>query len=191
MKTVQHNYGLSARQQAIASAPTALRAGCLFTTIILVAMLTVVATSCSHDSRGQNNTSIKKNSATASDSANQPKVNIQVNRKYDDKGNLIGFDSTYSSYYSNIQDDTSRMDSLMKGFDKYFGSNYSRMFDQQFNTLFFNDSLRYPDFFHNDFFMKRYELNDKYLRGMMQHMDSIKNRFYREAHKSPTTKGKK
>jgi hypothetical protein len=191
MNTIKENYGLSARQQAIPSAPTALRAGCLFTTIILVMMLTVVATSCSHDTHGQDNASVKKNSGTAPDSADQPNVNIRVNRKYDDKGNLVGFDSTYSSYYSKLQGDTSRMDSLMKGFDKYFDRNYSRLFDQQFNTLFFNDSLRYPDFFHNDFFMKRYELNDTYLRGMMRRMDSIKNRFYQEAPESPPSKGKK
>jgi hypothetical protein len=40
--------------------------------------------------------------------------------------------------------------------------------------------MRYPDFFHGDFFMKRYELNDDYLKGMMHRMDSIKNRFFSE-----------
>jgi hypothetical protein len=40
--------------------------------------------------------------------------------------------------------------------------------------------LRHRDFFHDDFFLKRYELNDSYLRDMMRRMDSLKNNFYRE-----------
>jgi hypothetical protein len=51
-------------------------------------------------------------------------------------------------------------------------------FNNEFKPLFFNDSLRYPDFFHHDYFMKRYELNDRYMRDMMHRMDSIKNKFY-------------
>ena len=54
------------------------------------------------------------------------------------------------------------------------------LFDRQFNNLFFQDSLLYPDFFHKDFFQKRYELNTPYLRDMMQRMDSVKNSFYRD-----------
>jgi hypothetical protein len=42
----------------------------------------------------------------------KPKVAIKVNRRFDEKGNLIGFDSTYTSYYSNISGDTAQMDSL-------------------------------------------------------------------------------
>jgi len=72
------------------------------------------------------------------------------------------------------------MDSLMSSFNRYFKRDHSLPFDRDFNSLFFNDSTRYPDFFHNDFFLKRYELNDSYLRDMMNRMDSIKNRFYYE-----------
>lgn len=122
----------------------------------------------------------KSHTATMSDTVNKPKVNIQVNRRYDGKGNLIGFDSTYSSFYSNRKGDTAEMDSLMHSFDRYFQRSHSSFLDRQFNPLFFNDSLRYPDFFHNDFFMKRYELNDQYLKETMKSMDSIKNRFFQE-----------
>lgn len=122
----------------------------------------------------------KDKSTAINDTLNKPNVNIQVNRRYDEKGNLIGFDSTYSSFYSNVKGDTAEMDSLMHSFDTYFFRNHSSFFDRQFSPLFFNDSLRYPDFFHKDFFMKRYELNDQYLRRIMQSMDSIKNRFFQE-----------
>jgi hypothetical protein len=114
------------------------------------------------------------------DSLRKPKVNIKVNRRYDEKGNMIGFDSTYTSYYSNISGDTAQMDSLMGSFDRYFSTDHSAFFRDQFDPLFFTDSTRYPEFFHDDFFMRRYELNDPYFRTMMRNMDSIKNNFYKE-----------
>jgi hypothetical protein len=187
------NDGLSARQQTISSPGTAtLKTGCSFPVIMSVIgmmVLGIIATSC-QQGHSKDTTHPGKDSTAASDSLRKPDVKIQVNRKYDEKGNLIGFDSTYSSFYSNVKGDTLQMDSLMSSFDAYFDRQHSRLFDQQFNKLFFNDSLAYPDFFRDDFFMKRYELNDRYLRRMMHRMDSIKNRFYKEAEKSPTSKSK-
>ena len=146
-----------------------------------VAIAFLICSSCQENSKAQNAAEQKANKApTATDSLDKPKVSIKVNRRYDEKGKLIGFDSTYSSYYSNIKGDTSRMDSLMQGFDSYFNRNRSSFFDNRFNNLFFNDSMRYPDFFHNDFFLRRYELNDAYMRGMMERMDSMKNQFFYE-----------
>lgn len=156
---------------------------CMF--LVSIAGMFFILSSCDKNSHGQIAQDNAKDKSTAiSDTLNKPKVNIQVNRRYDDKGNLIGFDSTYSSFYSNVKGDTAEMDSLMNTFDRYFNLNHSSFFDRQFNRLFFSDSLRYPDFFHKDFFMKRYELNDQYLRDMTQRMDSIKNRFFQEHSKT-------
>jgi hypothetical protein len=182
MKTLSEMSGLSARRETIDKRSTKTsRIGILcafmFTTMFLLS-------SCNEKTKGQSNPEKNNHAAVMNDSTNKPKVNIQVNRRFDDKGNLIGFDSTYSTFYSNIKGDTSRMDSLMSHFDRYFQDNHSSMFNNQFNSLFFDDSLRYPDFFHNDFFMKRYELNDAYLRDMMHRMDSIKNNFYDKEPKS-------
>lgn len=145
------------------------------------AVVSILISSCDKKSNGQDRATAQSNHTTFSkDSLNKPKVSVKVNRRYDEKGNVIGFDSTYSSYYSNVKGDTATMDSLMHRFDRYFNFNHSSLWDRQFNTLFFNDSARYPDFFHDDFFMKRYELNDQYFRGMMNRMDSIKNHFFKE-----------
>lgn len=155
----------------------------------VILMTFIMLSSCNEQSKGQISGQEKKDRSVAgADSLNKPKVNIKVNRHYDDKGNMIGFDSTYSSFYSNVQGDTFKMDSLMNSFDRYFNRSHPTFFRNEFNTLFFNDSTRYPDFFHHDFFMKRYELNDHYFRGMMQRMDSIKNEFYRrESGKNKST----
>ncbi len=148
---------------------------------IPIIVLALLLTSCNRNSNGQS-AELKNRAA---DSLQKPRVDIKVNRRYDEKGNMIGFDSTYTSYYSNMNGDTARMDSLMGSFDRYFRQDHSSFFRNQFDPLFFNDSTRYPDFFHDDFFMKRYELNDPYFRGMMHHMDSIKNNFYKEHRKVP------
>jgi hypothetical protein len=145
-----------------------------------VAALFSLLSSCDKNTKERNPAGKSPDHALSSnDSQAKPQVNIKVDRHYDEKGNLIGFDSTYSSFYSNMKGDTLKMDSLMHNFDRYFDRNHSSFFDRQFNTLFFNDSTRYPDFFHDDYFLKRYELNDEYMRGMMREMDSIKNNFFK------------
>jgi len=171
METLKQS-GLSAKRKTIENF--------LNPTFGLLLVLLLFLSSCHEKTRGHKPEEKNRISSVAKDSLNKPEVNIKVNKHYDDNGNVIGFDSTYTSFYSNMQSDTARMDSLMGSFDRYFKRDHSLFFDNQFNSLFFKDSTRYPDFFHDDFFMKRYELNDHYLRDMMSRMDSIKNHFYYE-----------
>jgi hypothetical protein len=191
----QHSFkrnGLSARLRTICSTNVISRVLHLFrntTAWILALIICVCISSCQEKTKGQElSAKGKQNTTTRQDSVNKPHVNVKVNKRYDDKGNLIGMDSTYSSFYSNIQGDTSRMDSLFHSFDRYFNRNHSSFLPKEFDALFFNDSLRYPDFLHHDFFLKRYEMNDAYFRDMMHRMDSIKNNFYLQQHHK---KGKK
>ena len=173
METVKtKDNGLSARRRTMDRNKNVLIIG-------VILFICTMLISCNEKSKGQDFKDRDKNTASVmKDSVNKPKVNIQVNKHYDDKGNVIGFDSTYSSYYSNIEGDTMKTDSLFQSFDRYFDTNHSLFFKDRLNNLFFNDSLGYPDFFHKDYFMRRYELNDDYFKDMMQRMDSIKNRFY-------------
>lgn len=190
MKSISKGCGLSARRKTLHNSKKILTPFKSLSGLLIVPLLLFSA--CNEKTKGQDAAVLEKNkSSIAQDSTNKPKVNIKVNKHYDDKGNVIGFDSTYTSFYSNIEGDTARMDSLMNSFDRYFNRDHFSMFNHEFNSLFFNDSLRYPDFFHDDFFMKRYELNDPYFRDMMNRMDSIKNHFYRErgnAEKDKNTK---
>lgn len=191
MNVIKTNSGLSARQEtSYSNRLTSITQRFIARTIFLT-LLTIVAlaaTSCKQDTKAADTAALDKDNPAVADTTKQPKVNIKVNRRFDDKGNLLAFDSTYSTYYSYIGADTLRMDSLMKSFDTWFGRNHSTLFDRQFNSLFFDDTLRHHDFFHNDFFMKRYELNDRYLRDMMHRMDSLKNEFYEEHRKTPASR---
>lgn len=110
----------------------------------------------------------------------KPDVKIKVNKRYDKKGNLISFDSTYTSYYSNTKGDKVLMDRLVKEFKSPFAKEFPFMNDRYFKNLFYTDSLLDNDFFHEDFFRKRYELNVEYMKQMMRQMDSVKNEYFKE-----------
>ncbi|HQW42217.1 MAG TPA: hypothetical protein PK149_13670 [Flavobacteriales bacterium] len=104
-----------------------------------------------------------------------PEVDIKVNKQYDDQGNLIGFDSTYTSIYRGKVGDRAFMDSVFRDFQPGFRTRFPFLDDPGFNDLFFQDSLMHHDFFHDDFFRRRMELNERYMQRMMAHMDSVKN----------------
>jgi hypothetical protein len=117
--------------------------------------------------------------------ADTPKTEVRVNKEYDANGNVIAYDSTYSSFYSSHNADPAMMDSLFRDFEPRFNRRFPLMNDPGFNDLFFRDTLLYPDFFHDDFFRKRMEMNDRWMQQMMAEMDSMKNAYFRERAAKP------
>lgn len=127
-----------------------------------------------------------KGTADATLPVDSPKVNVRVNKVYDDQGNLVRYDSTYTSMYNGMGGDSLRMDSLMQQFLGRFGTQGGMgMMGPGMDNLFFNDSLLGYDFFHDDFFRKRMDLNQRYMQDMMQRMDSLKNQFFQEPPSPP------
>ena len=108
---------------------------------------------------------------------NKPHESVQVNKKYDENGNLVAFDSVYTSYYSNIEGDTLHMDSLMDNFDMYFNNELGK--DYSWNNLYAPDSTLNLNFFRDDFFEKQFLQQDEQMLKMMQQMDSLKNSFFK------------
>lgn len=106
----------------------------------------------------------------------KPHEEIIVNKKYDDKGNLIEFDSTYSSYYSTYLGDTLNTDSILKNFNLYFNH---RLNGIGYYDLFGEDSTFVPGFFHDDFFEQQFFNQDEMMLRIMREMDSIKNEFFK------------
>ncbi len=107
---------------------------------------------------------------------NKPHEEFQVNRKYDKQGNLIEFDSTYTSYYSNIKGDTLAIDSIMRNFETYFNRHFSAV---NSNNIFGMDSTFHRNFFSDDYFEKQFFRQNEFMLKMMRDMDSIKNEFFR------------
>ena len=105
----------------------------------------------------------------------KPHENITVTKRYDENGNLIELDSVYTSYYSNIEGDTLRTDSMMYQFSEFFKSNINKAFSDGFYS---GDSMIIPGFFHDDFFENQFMEQSRDMQRMIQQMDSIKNSFF-------------
>lgn len=79
-----------------------------------------------------------KNSSSADSlSFNKPKENIKVNKKYDENGNLIEYDSVYSYSYSYSGNDFNiNPDSLLRNFGFKGWDNGIGLFSSPFNFEF-------------------------------------------------------
>lgn len=142
----------------------------------MLGLLALITAGCSAQTAKQ------KESTTNAQQAIQPKASWKVNKKYDDKGNLISYDSTYTWSYSSgpgqgVQVDS---DSVMNAFRKHFNSSFPAMFNNSFGAPVWNDSLFSRDFLRHDYFMKRYSDNFFDMEGMMRSMDSVRNNFLQE-----------
>jgi hypothetical protein len=109
---------------------------------------------------------------------NLPQTNIKVNKEYDKNGNIIRFDSTYSSYYSNIKSDSVLKDSIFKNFKNEFNQNYIFSNEPYFKNFFFADSLLKYDFYKKDFFYNRFRNNMEHMDSLFREMDKMKNNFF-------------
>jgi len=112
--------------------------------------------------------------------ANKPQTKIFVNKEYDQEGNLIKFDSTYSYFYSNTESDSLFGDSTFAIFRDDFFNLFPLKQRPFLNDLFFEDSLLSYDFFKDDFFTKRFQLNRERFDKLFEKMDSLKNKYYNE-----------
>jgi hypothetical protein len=126
----------------------------------------------------------KKKTELENSNKNQPKTNIVVNKEYDKNGNLIKYDSTYSSIYSNIHGDSTLADTSFLSFQKDFMENFPDMQKPFIDNMFFNDSLLNYDFYKKDFFTKRFQFNRERFDKLFEKMDSLKNDFYKNNIKS-------
>jgi len=119
---------------------------------------------------------------------NEPIVDIKINRHYDNKGNVIGYDSTYSSYYSSAPGDTIWMHKVMKDFNRHFDDSRISFFERHFDRPFLEDTIiMTPHSFNKDFFGHEFFLGPdswhKFLDDMTHRLDSLRNGFFHEDHK--------
>jgi hypothetical protein len=105
---------------------------------------------------------------------------MHVHKEYDEQGNLITFDSTYTSVRYTHGTDRAQMDSLLRDVRYRMDQKYPLLDDPGFNDLFFRDTLLYPDPFNNDIFRKRMEVHERWMQVLMAEMDSMKTAYLRE-----------
>ena len=167
-------------------------------TLLSLLIFFLIGTSCKQQNKKENSSLLSDNKkdvlpVAAKDTLNKPKIKIKANKQYDDKGNLIRYDSTYSYSYSTPEGKSiqSNNDSIYKQFRSFFDKNYSDLFKDQYNDVFLNDSLFKYDFFNNDYFTKRFELNKQLFDKAFKQMDSIKSNYLQKKYPNAMQKKNK
>ncbi len=118
---------------------------------ILLFMVSLLSVSCN----GQKNETKKAETKESEGNVvEQPKGTWKVDKEFDEKGDLIRYDSIYSWSSNSKFDNLSSIDkdSLMQSFKSRFFTNYSRFENQGFEDVFSQDSLFSKRFFNDDFF---------------------------------------
>ncbi len=113
----------------------------------------------------------------------KPKVQVKVNKVYDENGNVVRYDSTYSwSYSSQSTENKIDVDSLINRFMPYFHKHFSNSLNKSFSDPFFNldDSNMMLDFFNNDHFFKQWQNQLFDFQHQIQQMDSLKRLFFKQ-----------
>ena len=136
-------------------------------------LLLVLITGCNAQSNKKTNTK-----DTTNPQQNKPDISWKVNKKFDENGNLISYDSTAVwSYTSGQNAHDIEADSVMLAFKKQFESGFPSIFRETFGNPIWNDSLFYRDFTAQDYFMQKWEQHYFNMGRMMQQMDSFRNSF--------------
>jgi hypothetical protein len=145
--------------------------------LLSLTMLVALFSACKGQTTKQKESPLSGQRLAAADTS-KPKIHVNVNKKYDNKGNVIQFDSSYSYSYSSPNGPRLlNNDSVFHQFRNFYDKQFPSFFNQRNNALFFNDSLFKYDFYNDDFFLKRFELNQKVFQDMYKQMDSVKRNF--------------
>jgi hypothetical protein len=118
--------------------------------------------------------------AQKNEKGQKPNVKISVNKKTDQNGNVVQYDSTYSYSWSGNTSSPENSDSVFQSIDKQFGNN--SFFGKQHFGIF-NDSdffsVNDSSFFGNTskFFGSNSDIN-KEMERMMQQQEAMMEHFF-------------
>ena len=108
----------------------------------------------------------------------KPKTSYKVHKEYDENGNLISVDSTYTYFYSNIKNDSILEKQF---FDRFKGNFYDEfhLSDSLVMKGFMGDDiLDFNDFYTDEFFQNNFKRHRLRMEEIFKRMDSLKNNFY-------------
>ena len=114
----------------------------------------------------------------------KPTGEWEVQKKYDEFGNLVEYDSIYRYFYSNKKGDSIwvNLDSIMDLFKVFIEAKPPFKWNDGFSYFPKSDSLLTKDFFNDDYFMGRWEHRPFEIEETLRKMDSIRNAFLRKHH---------
>jgi hypothetical protein len=106
----------------------------------LLFILPILMMTMGCNAQQKNNEKVKANVETQQD---KPQASWKVNKKYDDKGNLIAYDSVYTWSYMGKGGAIHNIaaDSVMSAFRKQFNTEFPSIFKEGFGNPVWADSL--------------------------------------------------
>lgn len=136
--------------------------------IILTAIISLITVACV--------SSQEQNIKPDLNNKNNPKIDIKVNRQFDENGNVIGYDSTYSYSYSDSLN-TFLNDSLFQQFQIFPESNLNEFINRPFfdiDSLFLKDPFFRNHPFSNNLHNFNFDFNPfNEMQKMKQKIDSL------------------
>ncbi|MGB5370714.1 MAG: hypothetical protein WBN18_09800 [Flavobacteriaceae bacterium] len=146
----------------------------------IAVLLILLFTACKGQEKDQTDKKIREDMETAE----MPKGQWEVQKEYDEFGNLIKYDSIYSYSYSNIKGDSLQvnLDSIMHSFRGYLKDRDPFSDLDRFSYFPHPDSLFMNEFFSNDYFFRNWERQQSEMEDMMKRMDSMRNAFMKQRH---------
>lgn len=131
-----------------------------------------------------------ENEKESEKTAEQPKGTWKVDKEFDEKGNLIRYDSIYSWSSEDRLNDFSSIDkdSLLSSFESKFYSQFSQFKNQGFDNIFNQDSLFSKKFFNDDFFESDFGKDfmdiDKVMKNMIKRQEKFLKKYKSEFNES-------
>tara|TARA_R110000868_G_scaffold93190_1_gene258070 strand:- start:44110 stop:44619 length:510 start_codon:yes stop_codon:yes gene_type:complete len=143
---------------------------------VLALLLGFMVAGCQaqNDQRKSNDDMAEKK--TDSLTVDKPKISWKVDKKYDEEGNVIGYDSIYSYTYDNLKNLPKEMnlDSIMNSMKFFSHGNLSTFFeDRDLSPFFDKDSILNESPFFDDFFERQGANNFSDMQELFQQMDSL------------------
>ena len=139
--------------------------------IFLAALMAVTFAGCHAQEGG-----VKKDILSPQDTTvqNKPHETWKVDKRYDDSGNLVGYDSTYSWSYSSQGGVTYDVDadSVLNAFRQQFNG-FPSFFSQSFGAAFGNNSLFFQDFNGHGHPMQKWGNTNFDMGAIMLRLDSL------------------
>jgi len=140
-------------------------------TIMFTVFVSLMLVSCN----GQN----KLKKTTDKKDTIKPEIDINVHKEYDENGNLIRVDSTYTYFYSNIKNDSLLEKEIFDRFKLNFKGHFKPI-DSLFMEDFYKDEpFNLDNFYTDEFFKDNFKFHQKRIDDIFKQMDSLKNSFYK------------
>ena len=140
-------------------------------TIMFTVFVSLMLVSCN----GQN----KLEKTSAKKYTIKPEIDINVHKEYDENGNLIRVDSTYTYFYSNIKNDSLLEKEIFDRFKLNFKGHFKPI-DSLFMEDFYKDEpFNLDNFYTDEFFKDNFKFHQKRIDDIFKQMDSLKNSFYK------------